>query len=352
MGIAPTLSPDEPLRLQSLRELHIVDTPLEERFERITRLAQRTLNVRSATISLVEADRQWFKSSQGCDICETPRDISFCGHAILESDLLVVEDARKDPRFFDNPLVVGPPYVVFYAGCPVRSVDGYALGMLCVVDSSPRTFSRDDRRTLIDLAALVETELRAASASAMQAALIEDASAETRRSMIDSLTRVWNRDGIMAVVEQALSHTSGSKDGTAFVMVDLDRFKQINDTHGHPVGDGVLRTFAKRVLGSLRESDVIGRLGGDEFLLVLHPCKSSEGALGVVQRVHDRLTADPLSVFDLIIPATASFGLFFAKGGSSWSADDVIARADKALYDAKHQGRNRISHRRKKNIQA
>ena len=107
MTIPPPLSPDEPIRLEALRSLNIVDTPLEERFERITRMTQRLLGVKIAAISLVESDRQWFKSIQGCDTKETTREISFCGHAILQDDIFVVENADEDERFKDNPMVTG-----------------------------------------------------------------------------------------------------------------------------------------------------------------------------------------------------------------------------------------------------
>src|SRR4051812_17284965 len=107
--IAPPLSPDEPLRLQALHRARLLDTPLEERFERITRIATRLLNVPVSAISLVDAERQWFKSIQGCDLQETPRNISFCGHVILQDNVMIVPDAREDARFSDNPLVSGSP---------------------------------------------------------------------------------------------------------------------------------------------------------------------------------------------------------------------------------------------------
>jgi len=343
MAIAPPLSPDEPFRLRALRQLRIIETPLEERFERITRLARKLLNTAVATVSLVEADRQWFKSVQGFDATETPRDISFCGHAILEPEIMVVEDARRDRRFCDNPLVLRPPNVVFYAGCPIRAPDGSPVGTLCVSDTQPRSLSDEERQDLLDLAGLAEVELRAASASAVQAALIEDATAERRQALIDQLTRVWNREGIMAIVDQALrSVAAGGAQGAAFVMTDLDCFKQINDTYGHPAGDGVLRTFTKRVLGALRESDVVGRVGGDEFLLVLHPCDTESSAVKVAERVRSRIISNPFAVGRLTVPITASFGVHFFEAGSNGTVEDVISAADAALYASKRGGRDHV----------
>ena len=107
--IEPPLSPDEPFRLNSLRQLDLLDTPLEERFERITRLGRRLFQTPICAVSLIDADRQWFKSIQGLDAAQTSRDVSFCGHTILQHEILLVQDARLDPRFAKNPLVTGAP---------------------------------------------------------------------------------------------------------------------------------------------------------------------------------------------------------------------------------------------------
>lgn len=155
----PQTPANEAPRLQALRVRAMLDTPAEERFDRLTRLAQHLFGVQIALVSLIDADRQWFKSRQGLDVCETARDISFCGHAILASDLFVVPDATLDARFADNPLVLGAPHIRFYAGAPLSSSDGYRLGTLCIIDSTPRTLSDKERIMLRDMADLVETEI-------------------------------------------------------------------------------------------------------------------------------------------------------------------------------------------------
>ena len=123
MQIAP-IPADEAERLLALHSAHILDTPQEEQFDRITRLAVQVLKVPIAIVSLVDAERQWFKSKVGIDIAQTRRDISFCGHALLQAQPFVINDAHADPRFADNPLVTGPPFVRFYAGIPMLSVEG------------------------------------------------------------------------------------------------------------------------------------------------------------------------------------------------------------------------------------
>jgi len=156
---APPLPDNEPQRLQALREQAILNTPVEERFDRLTRLAQHMFGTQIALVSLVDADRQWFKSHQGLDTCETGRDISFCGHAILDDSIFEIPDASLDPRFADNPLVTGPPHIRFYAGAPLATADGSRIGTLCIIHDQPRQLSAEERRALRDLADCVEAEI-------------------------------------------------------------------------------------------------------------------------------------------------------------------------------------------------
>ena len=154
--------PDESARLRALHEAGLLDTPPEERFDRLTRLARRVFDVPMALVTLVDAERQWFKSRAGVDIAETPREAAFCAYAIHGDDPFVVPDARLDARFADNPIVAGEPRMRFYAGHPVR-IGPHRVGTLCLGDHRPRDLSDVDRRTLEDLAALVEKELRASA---------------------------------------------------------------------------------------------------------------------------------------------------------------------------------------------
>ena len=156
--ITAPLLPDEPGRIAALRALAVLDTPQEERFDRITRLAATALDVPIALVSLVDSDRQWFKSCIGLDVSETDRGSSFCGHAIARDDVFVVPDATVDPRFHDNPLVLGEPYVQSYAGAPIRA-GGHRVGTLCVLDHRPRQLDDRQLSMLRQLADRVEREL-------------------------------------------------------------------------------------------------------------------------------------------------------------------------------------------------
>lgn len=156
----PELPANETARLHSLRATGLLDTPADECFDRLTRLAQGIFGVKIALVSLVDEKRQWFKSCQGLEVRETSRDISFCGHSILQDQIFVVPNTREDERFRDNPLVTGSPWIGCYAGAPLVSPDGFALGTLCIIDDKPREFSATQLRQLRDLADCVEEEIR------------------------------------------------------------------------------------------------------------------------------------------------------------------------------------------------
>lgn len=164
----PAMPPNESDRLQALRSLKILDTAPEERFNRITRIAQRAFRVPIALVSLIDSERQWFKSRQGLCACETHRDISFCGHVILEDRLLVVPNAVDDPRFADNPLVTGDPHIRFYAGIPLKVLNNYRVGTLCLIDQTPRTFDNNDRLLIHDLGQMVQQELASSKTSVLE----------------------------------------------------------------------------------------------------------------------------------------------------------------------------------------
>lgn len=157
--IQPPLPHNEKQRLKALRDLLILDTPPEERFDRLSAFAAKEFDVPMALVSLVDQDRQWFKSNFGLEASETPRDVSFCGHAVAQSTPLVVPDALVDPRFADNPLVIGEPFVRFYAGAGLRLPYGQVVGTLCVMDRRPRVFDRLDVAVLCGLRDLVVEEL-------------------------------------------------------------------------------------------------------------------------------------------------------------------------------------------------
>ncbi len=314
--IAPNTPDDEVVRLNSLRALDILDTTREERFDRLTRLAQRIFKVPIAMVSLVDEDRQWFKSCLGIATRETQRSISFCGHAILDDAIFIVEDASRDARFFDNPLVSGEPHVRFYAGCPLRYLDGSRLGALCLIDTKPRTLDPDQQAILRDLAELVERELAAVQLATM-----------------DELTQLVNRRGFISMAGQSLSLCMRQELPATLVFFDLNKFKRINDNFGHAEGDRALRAFAGVMRRTFRHSDVLARLGGDEFVVFL-----SDATHGFVDEILDRFRR---SLGLLNRTAGRGYDIAFAQGvvnvdpRSTASIEDLLAQADALMYQQK-----------------
>lgn len=321
--------------------MKILDTPIEERFDRVTRLARRSFGVSISAISLIDSDRQWFKSIQGLDVQETSREISFCGHALLGDGLLVVTDSHADERFRDNPLVTGDPNIRFYAGCPVRNPDGHKVGTLCVIDNKPGEFSADDEVTLRDLARMVEDELRFSFAQRSQDELVAELDRARLAASVDPLTRIWNRGAIMEILKRELARGARGGVGVGLLMIDFDYFKTINDTHGHLVGDAVLREGVARMLGIVRNSDVIGRYGGEEFIAVLADCHEID-----VETIGERLRVvienDPMTGVGCRVDVSVSVGGAWCPGSMLTEPEALIALADAAVYKAKAKGRNRV----------
>ena len=154
--LIPELPGDETLRQRSLDSHELLDTPADPYLDTLVRVVREVFAVKTVLVSLIDHDRQWFKARLGLDAAETPRSISFCGHAILAAQPLIIEDTFSDPRFLDNPLVTQTPHIRFYAGQPLFAEDGQALGTLCLIDSTPRQMSDQQLRLFIDMAVLVE----------------------------------------------------------------------------------------------------------------------------------------------------------------------------------------------------
>jgi diguanylate cyclase (GGDEF)-like protein/PAS domain S-box-containing protein len=204
---AAPLPPDEVARLEALRRFEVLDTELEPAFERLTRLVARLLDVPIALVSLVDEQRQWFKSRVGLAVGETPREQSFCAHTILGNEPLVVQDATADSRFATNSLVLGDPGIRAYAGAPLRTADGYNLGTLCAIDRRPRKFSEDQLEILRELAAVAvdELELRRERRRALAVAMSARDTSEEQRLLFEhaplalwtldakGMVRAWNR---------------------------------------------------------------------------------------------------------------------------------------------------------------
>ncbi len=304
---------DEQARVVTLKSLDILDSLPAERFDRITRLAKRIFNVPIALITLIDTDRQWFLSSVGLDIKETPRDISFCGHAILGDEFFTVPDTTLDPRFVDNPLVSCSPNIRFYAAYPISAPNGSKLGTICLLDQSPRNFSEEDKQLLYDLVGMVEQEV-----SAIYIA------------NLDELTQLYNKRGFVTTGTINLEFCTKNNLPVCLIYIDLDQFKPINDQHGHAEGDEALKFFSNILRESFRDTDVLGRIGGDEFAVLLTNCTLVDCQLNL-----DRLNS-AIETFNTIperkYKIEFSAGIVEFASDRHSSIDDLLKEADLTMY--------------------
>ena len=447
------LPDNEDTRLRALADYHLMDTPPEEGFDRLAGLASRLFNVPIVLVSLMDRDRQFFKARVGVDICETSREVSFCAHALLQDDILFVPDATQDKRFWSNPLVVGPPFIRFYAGKPLIAAGGERLGTVCLIDTVPRrTFTAEDRKNLTDLAALVvdRMELRrleyvrtisqarfekiaATSPDAIicsnsvggitfwnrsaerlfgyTAAEMASRSSEViipeswkkiyeaeltrlrngeeleladstvelsglrkdgtefpaefslstwqegndtsvgaivrditerrhneerlfRLAALDALTDLPNRGAWRERLEQTLAaHTPA----TVFLL-DLDGFKDVNDTLGHSAGDAVLRDVAMRLKATCEGAIMVARLGGDEFVALL--AGDSDYLARSMATELISVISQPYAFAGERIDIGVSIGVAISPRDGTYP-EELLGAADLALYRAKSLGKAR-----------
>ena len=306
-------------RLKALESLKIMDTPAEQRFDRITRLAKRMFDVPIALITLLDEERQWFKSKFGLDASETPREQAFCNYTIEQEKSFIVNDATIDVRFNDNPLVLNAPFIRFYAGFPFRAPSGERLGALCLIDHKPRYISERDSRLLGELALMVEEEI------ATNQLLCED-----------HLTGLLNRRGFEFRANHILQMCRNQDCEASLIYFDLDNFKQINDGHGHQAGDNALLQFSTLLNSTFRDSDLIGRIGGDEFV-VLMVNQNDTDQTAILQRLSNTVDSYNQSIHS-DIRLHYSFGITTTKSLSDYDLQQLYTLADEAMYRNKRSG--------------
>lgn len=455
MKIAP-LPHNERERLEELRKYGILDTEPEAVFNSMVQLASYICHTPFAAISLIDEHRQWFKAIVGVEVSETPRDVAFCAHTILQQETMIVPNTLEDERFCDNPLVESGLNLRFYAGVPLVTESGYRLGTLCVFDQQPRQLSAeqlDAIKTLAD-SVMAHLDLRlshreirkyvddlqlAASIfeSASEAVLVTDPqnhiitvnpafTAMTGYSLSEvagknpnilcsgkqspafyqrmwqsladmghwsgelwnkrkngelfaewlSINVLFNEDGSKRMYVAIFSDVTEKKQADeiiwrqanydmltqlpnrrlfcdrleheirgahragcllALLFIDLDLFKEVNDSLGHEAGDALLVKVAQRLMASVRESDTVARMGGDEFTAILPQIDSLEDVERVAALIVKALS-EPFEVNGAIVNISASVG------GAIYPRDaknttELLSQADSAMYVAKEQGR-------------
>lgn len=338
--------------MAALRAYAILDTPPEQAYDDLLTIAAGICDAPMGAVTLVDGERQWFKARRGVAATETSRDVSFCGHAILEPQrVLVVPDATRDVRFEDNPLVLDTPSIRFYAGAPLLAPGGEAVGTLCVFDDRPHEMTEAQVEAMRALSRQVSVVLELRRASMLlrheaserewyeQQMLQYQSELETRNadlaelSRTDALTGLPNRRAFDAALEAALASTEPSR-GIAVALVDIDHFKTINDLQGHPAGDAVLADVARVLRTSAGSHATVARYGGEEFALLL----ANVDAMGA--ELQAEYVREAVQNLPAGFPVTVSIGVALRQREET--AVSLVARADQALYAAKRGGRNRV----------
>jgi len=319
--------PQELARQAALHQLQLTGDEFEEAFDRLTRMIRYVLGVETALFSVVDNDRQFFKSMQGLDVRETPRDLAFCAHTILGDELMVVNDASKDRRFQNNPLVTGNPHIRFYAAIPIRAPNRLPVGTLCAIDPKPRELLPEQASLMEDLRDMLEETLLLRSLSVR-----------------DHLTSLFNRRYFDEFFEREWRRGYRSTQPMSVLLVNIDHFKPYNEHHGQQAGDRTLKLVAHQLSSQLRRGgDIAARYGGDQFVIAL-PETSASDAAGVA--VHLRESVQKLAIANVSSPEQC---ITISVGGASVHGSDeyllghstLLARADAALCEAKYAGRNR-----------
>ncbi len=461
---------DEGSRLEALRALQIVGTPRTAAFDAIAKIATDIFACPIAFISLLEKDQQWFMAECGLGASSTPREIAFCNYTVLGSEAFIVEDARRDPRFADNPLVTGAAAIRFYAGVPITLESGHRIGALCVSDTRPRQFSDRDIDRLHQLGKLAEASVAAHEQTLRTAAVARDAAEKAqllwkkgrllrqmeriakiggweldlqtqmvdwsdevsrihelpigdtcsmeqalsfypehwravitrnieksiasgegytfesefvtalgnkkwvraagecelrdgqpvrlfgmfqditqekaaseqqwRAANYDEVTGLANRRHFNQALSAAIKEADQSGAGMTLMILDLDNFKQINDTRGHSVGDELLAEVGQRLAQTVAEGDFVARLGGDEFAIISHGCSPAQierNGRRILERLKEPVAIGPTHVY---VSGTLGIARF---PEDATNAPNLLKNADLGLYSAKHNNRGSIS---------
>jgi len=339
--LSSTIASAATMKLARLSTSNLFYTPIEERFERLTRIARVALDVPVAAVTLINSEKQWFKSVSGWDVTELPMERSLCQWTLDDNQVTIIEDTSEDPRTLDHPLVEFSPKFRFYAGCPLKDAENRLVGTLCTYDINPRKFSAVDRQCLRDLAALTHREFHADQLAHAHAAMTAKLGIARREAMMDPLTRLWNRRGAMVMLHGACQEADQTDRPLAVALLDLDNFKRVNDTYGHSIGDEVLRRLGSCIISCIRDDDVTCRIGGDEFLLLISDA-DAQIAAHVAERLRRSITETAIATRQGNIPISISIGFTIREPNENVSAEELLERADKGLLQSKSSGRNSV----------
>lgn len=339
---APRIPEDEAARLVELRSYAVLDTPADAKFDDISELTRRLAETEIGIVSLVDSQRQWFKSCVGAPLGqqETPRDISFCGHTILQRDPLIINDAREDPRFADNPLVTGEPHLRFYAGFPLITSNGFVVGSLCAISRQPHHLSHGQIDSLKRLASLTVQQLEYLRESALLTSSQKGLEIERLRRIsndrLSSLDRLIRRDQMVQMMDLMF----GMELGSPFTLLRccFRDYERVNSTLGGIVAEEYMNEAARRVLAAVPRSASVARFA-DAELVVLLPFAIEEDE---VKKVAERILAFANHIYrsgKQSLPMTLSIGIAIHRQNYD-SSEAILADTSMAVRMARRSSGN------------
>lgn len=301
---------NEAERIDAMNAAMCAFVPREERFDRITRTVRRLLDVPMALISIVETDAQWFRSAQGMQDLETPRNISFCGHAVASGKMLIVPDATSDPRFWDNPLVTDAPYIRAYLGIPLGISGGVRVGTLCALDTRVREFTQQDILGMQDLAAMAEAELRIDALGATQQQLLSALGKVERRNSMDAATGCWNARAFRELVSLTAADCLQRGTTLALCYVRVRNYEALA-SRGDKIQANLMRQLLAQVLRRRLPADgALGSLGERDFCALIPGATALDIEASLAQFTFPQVTLD-MPGFHLDMTLDLAFSLAF-----------------------------------------
>lgn len=326
--------------LQRYRILRSEDVHDADHIARATSLA---LGAPIVIAALNERYRARYRAAHGVPAHQFDSLQTFCAAANLSDEAFTVADARLEPYFAREPAVTGAPNVVFFAGAPLSDPDGKRFGTLCLIDSRSRTLAQAEIALLQSMAHIVSQDICVCSAGRYAVQDLIDAEEERCAlydlAVTDPLTKTLNRRAFFRFAEREVQRAHRHKHPLSVLMFDIDHFKRVNDIHGHAAGDDVIVRLSRLVADNIRDTDLLGRLGGEEFGLIL-PETGIEAALLLANRLREAAKAMNFKSAEGDFGITISLGVSQADEGET-NINVALDRADKALYRAKRLGRNR-----------
>lgn len=324
--------------MNPLQTLDLTDPQTATDLDVLTQMAKLVTGAPHAFITLADPEHIWTRGAANDGAQAAKREETYCSAALAEEDVLIAADVREDSRTQAIAARMSSSPIVAYAGALLKAEDGAKLGTLCVTDTQPRHLTDAQVQLLRGLARQVSALISLRRTKRELTAALEQM---TRLATTDELTSLLNRRAFFERAQSLRKLVSRQDGAMSLVVVDIDHFKSVNDRYGHAAGDAVLAEVSRRLHDSLRDSDLIGRIGGEEFAIAL-PFTGLDRAMPLMEKLRQAVRRVPVKIGETTLKVSVSVGVAELGDGEHSEVDDTLRRADQALYQAKAAGRDLV----------